>query len=567
MREKIMKQFCKKISLLLAICAGTSIAQAPPLPKLLPEIQRKIANQQIKDAVAYMRQFSELAHTFTFEEFRSVYFSHDGRKIIVALVDGTVKILDVQTGQPIRNLLDPNIQGNAAHTGAVNDAIFSPDDSKIVTASDDNTAKIWNKQVRTLQGHNASVSFATFTLDGKNVITISVDGILKMWNADTGRLLYTIQLPGSTVFVEFSNDDKKIAFASDARTVGILNVQTGQLIHTLQDPNIQGNTTHIDKINKAIFSFDDSKILTFSKDKTVKIWNAQTGQLIDTLQDPNIQGNTTHIDKINKPIFSFDDSKILTFSKDKTVKIWNAQTGQLIQTLQGPTFIGSSSLVDFVGFSPDSRKIIIAVSEYNEEDELEASFSIVTIWDILTGQLIQTLQDPDIKGNTTHISKVSAFRFSFDGKTIITVSSVDKTVKRWEAQTGQLIQTLRDPATQGNTTHDSSINTVKFSHDGIMMITASVDGTVKIWDSQLKSGRKKRVFNWFESELRPDQAAVIARLHKAKLQGKKLVLEDDLFTFNTMPKHVRLLLIEYLGVTEKPWYERILIYMKKLMQR
>ena len=565
-----MKQFCKKISLLLAIGAGTSIAPQEPLPGLPPEVQRKIANQQIKDAVAYMRQFPELAHTFTFEDFRSVDFSHDGRKIIIALVDGTVKILDVQTGQPIRNLMDPNIQGNAAHTGAVNGASFSRDDSKIVTYSDDNTVKIWNKQIRTLQDHTDTVWLARFILDDKNVITGSADRTVKIWDADTGQLRHTIQAGDPFNFVGFSNDDKKIVFASADRTVVIYDVQTGQLIHTLQDPNIQGNTTHIDEIYHAIFSFDDSKILTASKDKTVKIWSAQTGQLIQTLQDPNIQGNTTHIDKIDKAIFNSDGSKILTTgSYDKTVKIWNAQTGQLIQTLQGPAIMGSdTSLVDFVGFSPDSRKIIIAVSEYNEEDELEASYSTVKILDILTGQLIQTFQDPDIKGSTTHTSYVDAVRFSLDGKTIITASGIDKTVKRWEAQTGQLIQTLRDPATQGNTTHDSYINKVKFSHDGIMMITASVDGTVKIWDSQLKSGRKQRMFNWFKSDLRPDQAAVIARLHKAKLQGKKLVLEDDLFTFNTMPKHVRLLLIEYLGVTrQKPWYERIGIYIQKLIQK
>ncbi len=512
---------------MLLIASGTSIAQEEPLERLLPsekwgllpkDIQLIIANQQIQDAVDYMRQFPELAHTFTFEKFRSVHFSsdsvnfsHDGRKIIIALDDGTVKIFDVQTGQPIRSLLDPNIHGNVAHTGGVNDASFSPDDSKIVTGSSDNTAKIWNKQVRTLQGHTDSVWFARFILDGKNVITGSVDETVKIWDADTGQLLHTIQpvAPFFALGFSFSNDDKKIVFLSDDRTVEIYNVQTGQLIHTLQDPNIQGNTTHIGRVNSADFSPDDSKIFTFSR-------------------------------------------------RNETVKIWNVQTGQLTKTLQGLPIMGTyTSFLDFIRFGFDSRKIVIALSKYDED-------GTVKIWDILTDQLILTLRDTATQGNTTHDSSINKVELSHDGKTIITASG-DKTVKRWEAQTGQLIQTLRDPATQGNTTHDSSINTVKFSHDGIMMITASVDGTVKIWDLQLKSGEKQKMFNWFESELRPDQAAVIARLHKAKLQGKKLVLEDDLFTFNTMPKEVRLLLIEYLGVTgQKPWYERIFIYLKKL---
>ncbi len=56
-----MKQFCKKISLLLAIVVGTSIAQQGPLPGLPPGVQLIIANQQIKDAIDYIRHFMILA--------------------------------------------------------------------------------------------------------------------------------------------------------------------------------------------------------------------------------------------------------------------------------------------------------------------------------------------------------------------------------------------------------------------------------------------------------------------------------------------------------------------------
>ena len=75
-------------------------------------------------------------------------------------------------------------------------AAFSPDSTRIITASLDNTAKIWNTQtgqpLHTLQ-HNNEVMSAAFSPDGTRVITTSLeittseddtpstDGTAKIW--------------------------------------------------------------------------------------------------------------------------------------------------------------------------------------------------------------------------------------------------------------------------------------------------------------------------------------------------------------------------------------------------
>ncbi|HBY05489.1 TPA: hypothetical protein DEG75_00910, partial [Candidatus Dependentiae bacterium] len=59
----------------------------------------------------------------------------DGSKIVTASLDNTAKIWDVSTGTLLHTL---------NHTNWVNTAFFSPDGLKVVTASDDHTAKIWN---------------------------------------------------------------------------------------------------------------------------------------------------------------------------------------------------------------------------------------------------------------------------------------------------------------------------------------------------------------------------------------------------------------------------------------
>ena len=393
-----MKQFCKKIGLLLVmVAAGTSIAQAPSLPELLPEIQRKIANQQIQEVLDYMRQFPELAHTFRghTDAIYSVAFSPDGSKIVFGYLDNTVKIWDVQTWQLLQTLQDPAILENTAHDGFVFSVAFSPDGSNIVSGSGDKTIKIWA--------------------------------------VDDGQLIRTLQDPaiqgntahdGSVYSVAFSPDGSKLVSGSSDKTIKMWDVQTWQLLQTIQDPATQENTAHDGSVFSVKFSSDGSKFVSASRDETVKIWDVQTGQLDKTLLDRTIfvlisrplrKTLLGHRFFVRDAEFSPDDSKIVSASNDKTISIWDVQTGQLIQTLRGHT-----NIVRSVQFSPDGSKIISASDD-----------KTVNIWDVQTWKLLQTLQDPATQGNTAHDGFVFSVAFSPDGSNIIS-GSEDKIIKMWD---------------------------------------------------------------------------------------------------------------------------------------
>ena len=109
----------------------------------------------------------------------SAAFSPDGARIVTASYDGTAKIWDAASGAELMTL--------AGHKSAVTSAAFSPDGARIVTASRDGTAKIWDAatgaDLMTLAGHEGSVNSAAFSPDGARIVTASGDKTAKIWDA------------------------------------------------------------------------------------------------------------------------------------------------------------------------------------------------------------------------------------------------------------------------------------------------------------------------------------------------------------------------------------------------
>ena len=71
------------------------------------------------------------------------------------------------------------------HTDAIWSVAFSRDGTKIVTASSDRTARVWDvatrKSIAELRGHNDVIRSAVFSPDGKQVVTASNDGRARLW--------------------------------------------------------------------------------------------------------------------------------------------------------------------------------------------------------------------------------------------------------------------------------------------------------------------------------------------------------------------------------------------------
>ena len=118
--------------------------------------------------------------------------SPDGSFIVSASNDNTLKVWDARTWEERATL--------EGHTDEVSGCAVSPDGSFIVSASRDNTLKVWDaktgKERATLQGHTSRVHACAVSPDGSFIISASHDKTLKMWDAATGTERASIALLG-----------------------------------------------------------------------------------------------------------------------------------------------------------------------------------------------------------------------------------------------------------------------------------------------------------------------------------------------------------------------------------
>src|SRR5213078_1189949 len=102
----------------------------------------------------------------------------DGKTVVTASADNTARLWDATTGKQTAILL--------GHSGPVLSAGFSSDGKTIVTASHDNTARLWSvataKQIAWFSGHAGPVNSSAFSPDSARIVSASDDHTARLWD-------------------------------------------------------------------------------------------------------------------------------------------------------------------------------------------------------------------------------------------------------------------------------------------------------------------------------------------------------------------------------------------------
>ena len=329
------------------------------------------------------------------------------------------------------------------HADSVNNASFSPDGYHLVTASNDNTAKIWRLvdgqwQEKITIRHACRVNTVRFSPDGYHLVTISYYGIATIWGLADGQWQEeaSIQHNSWVLIASFSPDGYYLVTASYDNTVQIWGFVDGQW---QEKATIQ----HADWVHSASFSPDGNCVVTASHDNTAKIWELVDGQW----QEKAI---IKHTDWVNSPSFSPYGNHLVTAS-DNTAKIWGLVDGQW----QEKNIIQHAYRVDRASFSPDGNHLVTVSRDRT-----------VKIWGGGDGQWQE-------KAAIQHTSRVVSASFSPDGNHLVTVSH-DRTVKIWGGVDGQWQE-------KAALQHTGRVVSASFSSDGNHLVTVSSDHIAKIW--------------------------------------------------------------------------------------
>lgn len=384
------------------------------------------------------------------------------------------------------------------HQGAVTQILFSPDQRYLTTAGSDGTIRLWNMGRQTI--HNA---------------TLEASKVLRWAEVDPAADPAANQTKGAIQIMAFSPDSQLLAaVADDSSVVNIWSMETGQVVQQLtgRAPLKQlrfsptGGLITLDAAGSVSFwqsatgelkgqlphraldvqvSPDGNTVMTAGEDGTAQLWQVMTQQN-GSLNFKRLK-TLSHPDVVYQAQFSPNGRWIATLCKDGKVRLWHPQgqlqrlftanpalaTGRMAKPSQAavPPDLKLKQLV----FSPDS----MTLATINETGQ-------IGLWDIQRGQFQAQLKHDDKSFETSpqplgeaQTGKVLV-AFSPNGEMLATATpgmGNQQTAYLWNRQTGKEIGKLVG--------HESEIRSLQFSPDGTYIVTASAEGTVRLWASEL----------------------------------------------------------------------------------
>ena len=248
------------------------------------------------------------------EEIASVTLSNNEKLAITASWDDTAKVWDANSGKLISTL-----KHASKGISDVEYAIFAPNDKRAITASSDGFIRIWDFTSNNIsspdisfRGSTKPVRHLSFTPDNQFLISCDDTGAINFWDWKK----QDFKTPVSTYFHQKGIRCTKVSFSKNGVTMAssgwTLTPRIWQYAGNatlLSTPEFSKIRSHKDVIRDIAF-ISNYELVSVSKDKSMIIWNLKTGKKWH---------NTLHKADVTSVSYLPSLNLIATASKDKQI--------------------------------------------------------------------------------------------------------------------------------------------------------------------------------------------------------------------------------------------------------
>lgn len=293
----------------------------------------------------------------------------------------------------------------------------------------------WSPCLHVFEGHTAAVLSTVFSPDDQLLVSGSDDCTIRIWNTEHGTIVRILDgHTGPVIQLAVSPDGRWIGSASLDCTVRLWDLHTGNLHMT--------SKTH-SYVNTVTFSTDNRHIIFVSSHTVVQIWDIYEGSMTHAYKlHPSLVGPTR---------LSPNGQWIASVCDDGTIRLGDTRTGKMEKI-----------------FKPkDPASSIVFLPPHSEIASITHDQTAVQVWDIKTGAMLLVYE-----GETGRILSTGCLS---DGRRVA-ISAYESVI---------LCDMDNDAILQTFTGHNDIVQSIGISPDGLRVVSASEDYTIRLWNAEL----------------------------------------------------------------------------------
>ena len=408
------------------------------------------------------------------EEIRSASFSPDGETLVIANSAGEIARWSTED----YSLADIT---QAHDGGVIYDLKFSPDGSTMVTGGDDNSIHVWDTEDYSLRqvipAHSDWVLSLAFSPDGQFVASGSVDRSVRVWDIASGENEWAVRAHQAEVFaLTFSDDGQLLMSGGLDDFVIIWDALTGDVRSSFATFERTGIRSLVDHNNALYIAGDTNDVVEvnigFVPRFGTELHSVQE-EILTTALHPDgtiaFAGGTT--EDFNIYIQEADSDTVTSLPLHTGTITGLAWSGDRLISVSVDRQVGIHENNELIGvITPDSSALSLAI--HDNLLALGTSPGFIEIWDI-SGDRDSWSRIARLEG---HRSRVNDLDFNADGTRLVS-ASLDASLIIWDTET---FSAITDPLTG----HEASVETVSYSPDDTLIASGSRDNTIILWNAE-----------------------------------------------------------------------------------